>query len=323
MRAGVLITGFGGPDSLDAVAPFMCNLMGREPTSELVARVCARYEAIGGSSPLVRIARELADGVAAALAEAGEPLPVEVGMRYWEPYVGDAVGRLAAAGVERIATVALSAYETHVTHGEYRAAIDEALAARPDVIAVETPLLSALPVFAELHAEAAAAALEELGVPDAPVVFSAHSLPLSDVVGDDTYVRGLEACAERVAAALGLETGSERAEVLPGVVAYGCATGDRPWLVAYQSKGARGGEWLGPDVDDVIDAIAAAGRGGVFVVPLGFATDHMETLYDLDIVARGRADGASIAFGRSAVPNADARFAAAIATAVMEATDRD
>ncbi|MDZ4168009.1 MAG: ferrochelatase [Coriobacteriia bacterium] len=315
-RTGVLITGFGGPDSLDAVAPFMCNLMGREPAPELVERVCARYEAIGGSSPLVRIAGELAEGVSAALAEAGESMPVEVGMRYWEPYVEDAIARLAASGVERIVTMALSAYETKVTHGEYRAAVDEALAARPGVTAVEAPLLSALPVFTELHAQAAADALAVLNVPDAPVVFSAHSLPEADVADDDAYVRGLEECAERVAAVLGLHAGASDTVMFPGVIAYGSAAGPRPWLVAYQSKGARGGEWLGPDIDDVIDAIGAAGRGGVLVVPLGFATDHMETLYDLDIVARDRADAAAVAFARSAVPNADPRFVAAIAAAV-------
>jgi ferrochelatase len=95
-------------------------------------------------------------------------------------------------------------------------------------------------------------------------------------------------------------------------------TGARRWLVAYQSKGARGGEWLGPDVDDVIDGVVAEGHHGVLVVPLGFATDHMETLYDLDVVARRRARDAGIAFARSAVPNADPRLAASIAEAVME-----
>src|SRR5659263_199217 len=107
-KAGVLITGFGGPDRLEAVGPFMCNLMGREPSDEMVARICARYEAIGGSSPLVRIASELAESVHDALAERGQDLPVEVGMRYWDPFVKDAVERLIVKGVSRVVLVTLS-----------------------------------------------------------------------------------------------------------------------------------------------------------------------------------------------------------------------
>jgi ferrochelatase len=316
-RTGVLITGFGGPDCLEAVGPFMCNLMGREPTGEMVARICARYEAIGGSSPLVRIARDLAEAVVEALTSRGHALPVEVGMRYWDPFVADAVERLVTEGVTRIVLVTLSPFETQVTHGEYRAALDRALQEHPEVATAEAPLLSQLPAFAALHAEAASSALRELGVADAAVVFSAHSLPLFDVAADDRYVRGLEAAADAVAASLGLPEGIADAEAFPGVVAYGSAAGGRPWLLAFQSKGVRGGEWLGPDTDDAIGACAASGCGGVVVVPLGFATDHMETLYDLDVVAAARAADAGIAYARSAVPNADPRLASAIAEAVL------
>ncbi len=316
-KAGVLITGFGGPDCLEAVGPFMCNLMGREPSDEMVARVCARYEAIGGSSPLVRIARDLAVAVHAALAERGCDLPVEVGMRYWDPFVRDAVDRLVAMGVTRIALVTLSPFETHVTHGEYRSALDEALQKYPEVTAVEAPLLSELPAFVTLHAGAAAVALGEVGASDAALVFSAHSLPSADAVADNRYVRGLHAAADAVAALLGLPGGAEETEALPGIVGYGNAEGERPWLLAFQSKGVRGGAWLGPDTDDAIAAVEASGRGGVVVVPLGFATDHMETLYDLDVAAAARAAEAGIAYGRSAVPNADPRLAAGIAESVL------
>ncbi|MRR10968.1 hypothetical protein EG835_00390, partial [bacterium] len=125
-RDGVLIAGFGGPDSPESVGPFMCNLMGREPSPELVELVRARYEQIGGCSPLLEIAQNLADGVAVALAEAGTQMPVEVGMRYWEPYIDEAVDSLASAGVTRVVMVSLSPYEAAVTHGEYRSAVDAA-----------------------------------------------------------------------------------------------------------------------------------------------------------------------------------------------------
>ena len=316
-KAGVLITGFGGPDCLEAVGPFMCNLMGREPSDEMVARICARYDAIGGSSPLVRIASELAEAVHDALLKRGRNLPVEVGMRYWDPFVKDAVHRLVGAGVTRIVLVTLSPFETQVTHGEYRLALDEALQEHPEVTTVEAPLLSELPAFVELHADAAAAALDKIGAPDTVVVFSAHSLPQADALADDRYVSGLRTAVDTVAASLGLPAGVDGTEVLLGIVAYGTAMGEHPWLLAFQSRGVRGGEWLGPDTDDAIAAAAASGRGGVVVVPLGFATDHMETLYDLDVAAATRAAATGIAYGRSAVPNADSRLAAGIADAVL------
>lgn len=316
-RDGVLIAGFGGPDSPESVAQFMCNLMGREPSDALVSSVRAKYELIGGCSPLLGIARDLATELAAALAAADMPMPVEVGMRYFAPFIADGVASLVGAGVERVIIVSLSPYEAKVTQGEYRAAVEEALRDHPGTVAIEAPLLAAAPVFADLHAAAAEDALRRLGIPDAPVVFSAHSLPLPDVAEDDSYVRGLERTADAVALRIGLPEGGE-GEVLPGLEAYGASGGHRIWLVAYQSKGARGGEWLGPDTDDVIAACAKAGYRGVAVVPLGFATDHMETLYDLDIVARRHAEEAGLAFERSAVPNADRRFAEGIAQLVVE-----
>jgi ferrochelatase len=182
---------------------------------------------------------------------------------------------------------------------------------------VDAPLLSALPEFIELQSRAASEAVEALGDSTAPVLFSAHSLPVEDVERDDSYVRGLEAAADEVATRLGLPTG-DHGEIL-GTGAFGASRGERTWLVAYQSRGARGGEWLGPDVDDVIAAAAKSGASGIVVVPLGFATDHMETRYDLDVVARQVAEDAGLAFVRSALPNADPALAAGVARGVLAA----
>lgn len=295
----------------------MCNLTGREPSPELTERVRGRYEQIGGCSPLLEIAGELADGVAAALAAAGTPMPVEVGMRYWQPFISDAVDSLVTAGAELIVMVSLSPYEAEVTHGEYRAAVDAAAMGHAGVQVIDAPLLSAIPAFLDLQSAAAAEAMATLDSSSAPLVFSAHSLPVADVERDDSYVRGLEAAADEVASRLGLPVGA-LTEVLPGVRAHGAVGGARPWLVAYQSQGARGGAWLGPDLDDVIDVAAESGHTGVVVVPLGFATDHMETRYDLDVVARQKADEAGIAFVRSALPNAHATLSEGIARAIQD-----
>ncbi len=313
-RAGVLLVGFGGPESIEAVRPFMCELTGREPSEEMLARVCARYERLGGGSPLIRIARELASRIESALMRAGEQVPVEVGMRYSEPTIRRGVDGLLARDVDAIAVVTLSPFETGVTHAAYREALQQALQGRPGVRVVEAPLLSRMPGFVEWHIRAIREALDDLPSGSA-LVMTAHSLPASEAERDVEYVSGLREVADAIARACGLPPGT-LGGILPGIDAYGNRGGERPWLVAYQSAGARGGAWLGPTLDDVIDALGRAGLPGCCVAPIGFATDHLETLYDLDVVARERALGLGVAYARSALPNADARFAEDIAQLV-------
>lgn len=307
---GILVMGFGGPDSLEAVRPFMCNLMGREPSPDLVERVCARYEAIGGSSPLGRIAGEFATALEHELG-----VPVRVGMRYWDPYIAEGLDALRSLGVDTVVTVSLSPFESKVAQGAYREALEIAMQDLDVVEAIEAPHLSQLPEFAELHAASLSEALAA-GDERTLTVFSAHSLPESDLVEDDPYVAGLRATADAVAAKLGWGSGRVQGSAVAGVAAFGSADGDHPWLVAYQSKGQRPGAWLGPDLDDVLPLAKAAGFDRVVVSPIGFATDHMETLYDLDIVAADAARNAGIAFERAGVPNADPALVAGIARAV-------
>ncbi len=323
-KTGVVLLGFGGPDSLDAVGPFMCNLMGREPSDELVERVCRRYLTIGGKSPLLEIATEMANKLEEDLAQAGHTVPVRVGMRYWHPYIADAFDDLAALGCDRIVTVSLSPFETKVAHGAYREAIEEALTGHPGIEVIEAPLLSTLDHYIEYFAMSTAAAIERLDdSKNAIVAFTAHSLPESDLVEDDPYIRGLATVAQEVALRLGMEPGVPGAgkPVLPGIEAFGAVLPPRAWFLVYQSKGQRPGAWLGPEIEDLIDAAAQSAVNAVVVVPIGFATDHMETLYDLDVVAADRALLADLEFVRAAVPNDDAGFMRAVARSVEDLID--
>lgn len=319
--SAVMLMGFGGPDSLDAVEPFMCNLMGREPSEELLGRVRRRYLCIGGSSPLTGIAAELAAAVESELGGLGKTAPVRVGMRYWKPYIADTMGSLYSEGVRRIVAVSLSPFESKISHGAYREAISEAQERMPDLEVVEAPPLYELDDYVQFHAIACSAALQELDFPKKSViVFTAHSLPLSDLVEDDPYVRGIRETADRVAGAIALGPGAEFEDELqlPGIAAYGNLTGERPWVVSYQSKGNRPGGWLEPDIGEVIAAASRAAMEAVIVVPIGFATDHMETLYDLDVVAAQQALDAGMEFARSVTPNAHEMLAHGIATSVAE-----
>jgi ferrochelatase len=136
------------------------------------------------------------------------------------------------------------------------------------------------------------------------LVFSAHSLPESDLVDDDPYIAGLRATANSIALKLGLAEGSDAVfPMLKGLKLFGSSEAPRAWFLAYQSKGNRPGEWLGPDLDDIIDAVAGTQVKGLIVVPIGFMTDHMETMYDLDIVAADKAMRADLEWLRVPVPN--------------------
>jgi len=320
-KTGVLLLGFGGPDCLESVGPFMCNLMGREPSDELIERVRRRYLTIGGKSPLLDIAMEMAERLGENLAQMGVDAPVRVGMRYWAPFIDQAVNDLVSQGCTRIVTLSLSPFESKVAHGAYREALNVVLEEHPGLELVEAPLLSDLDYYGDFYAMSAASALEELDDSQGAIIaFTAHSLPESDLVDDDPYVRGLTQMAQGVAARLGMEPGVPDAgqQTFADFQAFGSAIPPRAWFLVYQSKGQRPGAWLGPDIEDLIDAVAATEANAVVVVPLGFATDHMETLYDLDVVAADRALRADLEFVRAAAPNSDERFIHAVAGAIKD-----
>jgi ferrochelatase len=314
-RTGVLLLGFGGPESIDSVRPFMCNLMDREPSDELVDSVCMRYLAIGGGSPLPQIAQSIAEGLEERLGQEGKPAPVRVGMRYWNPFIADAVAELMELGCDRIVTYSLSPFESKAASGAYREAIDAVVAEHGHLEIVEAPLLSSSEDFVDYFAGSAAIAIEDIEPSEgAIVVFTAHSLPVADLVENDPYVQGLENTAQAIAEKLGMALGypGAGAQTLEGFTALGSTDKPRAWFLAYQSVGARPGGWLGPQLEDLIPAVAKSAYSAIVVVPIGFTTDHMETLYDLDIVAASAALDADLEFMRAAVPNDDPRILEAI-----------
>jgi protoporphyrin/coproporphyrin ferrochelatase len=340
-RTGVLLTAFGGPGDLDEIAPFMCSLMGREPSEGALTEARRKYLTIGGGSPLpgmaervaVQLERALSDVPAAQESEDEGPsflghvkrlqraadgvkVPVAVGMLHSEPTIARAVASLAEGGVRRIVSLSLSPFEAAATTGAYRSAVQAAVAAHEGLTVVEAADYRRSDAYLSVLAQELDVAMrDELVRPTKPVVvFTAHSLPVADVDADPSYVEQLRETASAVAERSGLG-GADGFAALPGVEAFG-GHGASPWLLAFQSKGRRGGDWVGPDLDDVIDAAAAQGFGSVVVSPIGFALDHMETLYDLDVCAADRALSAGIEFVRAVAPNDDARMIEALAGAV-------
>jgi ferrochelatase len=316
---GVLLTAFGAPRGLDDVEPFMRSILGGEPPQAALDETRGRYAALGGASPLAPTAERIARRLARRLS-AGAEVPVVVGMLHSRPSIASAMAELADAGVQRVVSLSLSPFEADSTTGSYRRAIEAAAAAHPAVTVVEAPAYNGSGAFVASLAEEAAAALRSVGGPDAGtlVVFTAHSLPVADVEADPSYVDQLRLTAEAVAASVGLGP-ADGFGALPGVDAHGGHSGDAPWLLAFQSKGRRGGEWLGPDLNEVIDAAAAQGFDAIVVSPVGFAVDHMETLYDLDVSSAARVRDAGLVFARAMAPNDADKMIDALAASVREA----
>lgn len=299
-RQGVLCLAFGGPESLDEVPAFLRALTGQDPSPTVVQAVVERYRAVGGHSPLPAATRAQAEALAAELAQRGRPVTMAVGMRYARPSIAEAVRELAAAGVDEAALLALAPFRARVSTEGYRA---EAVRAweelgRPFALRPTAPWHDHPGFVAALRErlEEALARFPPKTRPAVPVVWTAHSLPVSQA-RSDPYVADLEATVALLRAGVG----------------------PRPWRVAYQSRGMGGGEWLGPDVEEVLLELAAAGFRAVVLQPIGFVADHMETVYDNDVLHRRRAEELGLRFVRCSCLNTSATFIRALADVVEEA----
>ncbi len=299
-NTGVLLLAFGGPDSPEAIEPFMKNLMGgRPPSPALVEKVKARYDLIGGSSPLPEITAAQARKLEEYLQAEGGSYRVAVGMRYWHPFIREGAEGLLAAGVTRIVAVSLAPFYSKVSTGAYREELDNVislLGKRAPQVVTAGPFFDN-PFYLDAIAEKVAAALA--GIPEGKrdttrVIFSAHSLPAGYVRDGDPYVEQFEYTVKRIAEKLRLEN----------------------WHMAYQSKGGGQGEWLGPMVEEVMEKVRDEGCTDVLVVPAGFVSDHIETLYDIDIAQKNHADSLGLNFHRAASLNTSALFIRALAETV-------
>lgn len=305
MTTGLLVMAHGTPEAAAEIAPFYTEIRrGRAPSAEQLAELVGRYEAIGGTSPLNELTRAQVTGIAAALdkKEAGR-FTVVGGAKFARPRIEEAVAELVGAGVERVIGLVLAPHSSVVSVGEYARRAGQAIAATAGA-ASGGPLPFAMidhwyesEGFVALVAERVGAALASLGdeAGRATVVFTAHSVPKRVVTAGDTYPEQLERSARAVAEAAGI----------------------RDWSVGWQSAGRTDDEWLGPDVNVVIRAIAGAGGAAVVVCPIGFVSDHLEVLYDVDIEARATAERSGLAFARTASLNDDPRFCEVLAQVVL------
>ncbi len=317
-RAGsydaVLLSGFGGPEAQEDVLPFLRNVTrGRGIPDERLEEVAHHYRAFGGVSPINDHNRELRVALSEALRAAGIDLPVYWGNRNWAPYLDDVLAEAARDGVRRILAIPTSAYSSYSSCRQYREDWADAL----ESAGLETELqidkvrqFFSHPGFVEpfiagvdaavAEAEAAGHAREAI-----EVLFSTHSIPSADASNSGA---GLFA---------DVEGGGYAAQHLAVAERVMAAAPDLAWQLVYQSRsGAPSTPWLEPDINDAIEELTA--RTAVIIVPIGFVSDHLEVLWDLDREARETAEEQGLWVRRVATPGVDPAFVAALVDLVRE-----
>jgi protoporphyrin/coproporphyrin ferrochelatase len=302
----LLVLSFGGPEGPDEVRPFLENVTrGRDVPLQRLEEVAQHYLHFGGVSPINQCNRTLITAIEGALAAAGFDLPVYLGNRNWHPMVEDTVAEMAADGVRRALVFATSAWAEYSGCRQYHEDIARARTAvgpgAPDLIKLRQ--FFDHPLFVAACADALRTARKQVD-PAARVAFTAHSVPLAAdaaaglaTQGSHYYSRQVTEAARLVATAAGVDG----------------------YDVVWQSRsGSAEVPWLEPDVIDHLDALHVQGMRGVVVAPIGFVSDHLEVLWDLDHEARQRAATLGMDFARAATPGTDPRFAEMVAELIAE-----
>ncbi|MDD7963390.1 ferrochelatase [Microbacterium thalli] len=313
----LLLLGFGGPEGQDDVLPFLRNVTaGRGIPDERLEEVAHHYRHFGGVSPINQHNRELKAALEAEIAARGLDLPVYWGNRNWMPYVDDALRAVHADGHRRVIAVATSAYSSYSSCRQYREDLADAMEATGLAGEVEIDKVRQFfdhPGFVAPFVEGirdGLAQVRERGIDerDVEILFSTHSIPNSDADRSGPPERGFGPGGAYVA---------QHTAVAEAIVAELGTTA--PWQLVFQSRsGPPSVPWLEPDINDAIAELPAAGRKAVLIVPLGFVSDHMEVLWDLDTEAMETAEEHGLFAVRTASPSTHPAYVSGLVDLVEE-----
>jgi ferrochelatase len=274
---------YGSPSTPEDIPDYLADIReGRPVSPEAVEELTERYSRIGGRSPLDDVTERQRSALEAALGA-----PVFVGMKHWRPRIAEAVERALETGAETIVGLVLAPHYSRLSIEGYRERLEAALAGRAELRFVESwhthePYLEVL--------------ADRVRGTEAHVVFTAHSLPARILDEGDPYREQLLETSQLVAEEAGLPS----------------------WSFAFQSASPAGEPWLGPDILEELDTLAAAGTRKVLVAPIGFVSDHLEILWDLDIEAQERAADLGLELDRIESLNDDPAFIDGLAELVRE-----
>ncbi|MBI5846572.1 MAG: ferrochelatase [Nitrospirae bacterium] len=322
---GVLLLNLGGPDSLAAVQPFLYNLFSdreiirlgpvflQKPLAFLIsslrsAKTKAAYALIGGKSPIREITDDQAKALETSLNEESAShgrkteFKVVVGMRYWHPFTKDAVSRISAEGIDKVVVLSLYPHYSVATTASSLSELRRVLTAYPSIRTHHIMSWYDQPRYIDALAEKIAKGLAlfcsssltpGIKPTDVHLLFSAHSLPKKFVDEGDPYVDHIMATIKAVTARFG-----------------------NPWKLSYQSKSGPVA-WLEPSTEQMLEEMASKGIKNVLAVPISFVSDHIETLYEIDMLYREMAALLGIRLERAESLNLSPTFISALADIVV------
>ena len=300
----LLFVSFGGPEGMDDVVPFLENVLrGRNVPRERMMEVAHHYEMFGGISPINQQNRQIIAALERELETNGPQLRVYWGNRNWHPLLVDTMRQMAADGIKNALAFVTSAYSSFSSCRQYLQNIADAQVS----VGPSAPQVHKLrafynhPLFIQANAEHVRASLNDLGAEsgDVDLVFTAHSIPDS-MSANCEYANQLREASRLVAEEVGIEK----------------------WDLVYQSRsGPPTQQWLGPDVCDYLNYLGMQGSRYVVISPVGFVSDHMEVIYDLDVDAKRVASGLGIKLARAATAGTHPLFVKMIKELILERTE--
>jgi len=294
---GLLVMAYGGPDKLDEVEPYLMDVRGYRSTSqEIVHEVRERYREIGGRSPILERTQAQADAIESVLNEQAQAFKAFVGMRHWHPFIQDTLREMRSQGIDRTVGLVMAPHYSRMSIQAYFNKIEEA---DSDMQIAKIHDWHLLPAYLNALVDRVRAALERFPDDvraDVPVIFTAHSLPERILEWGDPYPLQLLATADALMERLG----------------------PRPHEFAYQSAAISNEPWLGPDASEVMERYAAEGRRHLVICPIGFVCEHVEILYDIDIVYQKLARDLGVQLERIEMLNDDPQMIRGLAGLVRQ-----
>jgi ferrochelatase len=308
---GVLLLNMGGPDTLEAVRPFLYNLFSdrqimklgppflQKPLAWLISAIRSKktekmYSLIGGRSPLLTITKAQAEALQKELILEGwqGQIRVYIGMRYWHPFIGDTVKRMHHEGVKAVLALSLYPHYSLTTSGSAISKFEETVKEYPIDYRI-IPSWHDHPLYIESLCDVITKGIDSFGGEDAEVLFSAHSLPVSIIESGDPYVRHIEGTIQEVVRKVGIR-----------------------WHLSYQSRSGPV-KWLSPSTEEKIRELAAAGVKNLLVVPVSFVSDHIETLFEIDVLYSNLAGALGVRLRRTESLNTHPIFIRALRGLVL------
>ncbi len=294
---GLLVMAYGGPNNLDEVEPYLMDVRGYRPTApQIIHEVRERYREIGGHSPILKWTQAQANALEAALNADSQTFKAFVGMRHWHPYIKDTLAEMYSQGIERTVGLVMAPHYSRMSIEAYFKNIEQA----------ESPMQIArinewylLPEYLNALAKRVRTALERFPKTvraEVPVIFTAHSLPERILEWDDPYPRQLNVTVEALMQRLG----------------------SQPHEFAFQSAAISTEPWLGPDASELIERYEAEGKRHMLICPIGFVSEHVEILYDIDIVYQKLAKSLDVQLERIEMLNDEPEMVSGLARLVRE-----